>query len=168
MDLEESQEVLDEITALVAQLRTIPPTTVLVDLLRVLSFDLSDKDLAGATALDREAIAAARATGDPETIASAIIRSAWAPWVNGDLDAQRRALDEAQEQVDRTGAQQHLTELFGWLGANAGMSGHFVEAARYSAQASERAPAASWATRPVPRRRRAPPPPPADQRSSAP
>jgi tetratricopeptide (TPR) repeat protein len=145
MALEESQEVLDEIAALVAQLRTIPPTTVLVDLLGVLSFDLSDKDLAGATALDREATAAARVTRDPETIASAIIRSAWAPWVNGDLDAQRRALAEAQEQIDRTGAQRHLTELFGWLGANAAMSGRFVEAERYSAQAIERAAASGSA-----------------------
>ena len=138
MDLEATQEVLDEIRALVAQLRAIPPTTALVDLLRVLSFDLSDKDLAGATALDREAIAAARATEDPETIAAAIIGSAWAPWVNGDLDAQRRALTEAQEHIDRTGAQQHLTQLFAWLGANAVMSGRFVEVGRYSSQAHER------------------------------
>ncbi|MHB8631457.1 MAG: hypothetical protein ACYC9W_05975, partial [Candidatus Limnocylindria bacterium] len=139
MALEASQEVLDQIAALVAELRTVPPTTVLVELLRWLSFDLSDKDLAAATALDREAIAAARATGDPETIASALLHSHWVWWVNGDLEASRRALAEAQEHSDRTGVRQHLSMLLGWLGANAAMRGSFAEATRYAALANERA-----------------------------
>jgi len=89
MTIEASQEVLDEIATLVTELRALPPTVVLVDLLQVLSYDVSDKDLAAATALDQEAIAAARAIGDADTIADALVRSAWAWWVNGDLDAQR-------------------------------------------------------------------------------
>ena len=139
MELEASQDVLDEISGLVTELRAIPPTTVLVELLRVLSFDVSDRDLATATALDREAIAIARSIGDPETIASALVHAHWAWWVNGDLEAGRRALAEAQEHVERTGAQQHLTTLLGWLGANAGMSGRFVEGAREATRANERA-----------------------------
>jgi len=138
MAVEASQEALDEIATLVTELRTVPPTTVLVDLLQVLSRDVCDKDLAAATALDREAIAAARAIGDPDTIAHALLRSAWAWWVNGDLDAQRSALLQALQHIEATGAERHLTEVLGWLGANAGMHGVFVEASQYAARTGER------------------------------
>ena len=141
MELEASQEVLDEITSLVRELRALPATPALVDLLRILSFDLSDKDLSAATALDREAVSVARATGDPDTITAALLNAHWAWWVNGDLDASWRALQETQDHVDRAGAEQHLTTLLGWLGANAAMSGRFVEAERFAARANERATA---------------------------
>ena len=137
LELEASQEILDEIGSLVAELRSLPPTTVLVELLQQLSFDRSDKDLAAATALDREAVAAARAIGDTEVVASALLASAWAWWVNGDLEAQRRALAETQEYMNSTGARQHLSTLLTWLAANAGVSGRFVEAMGYVAPANE-------------------------------
>ena len=141
MTIESSQEVLDEIATLVAELRTIPPTTALVDLLQVLSSDVCDKDLAAATALDREAIAAARAIGDADTIAHALLRSAWAWWVNGDLEAQRRALLEALRHIEATGAERHLSAVLRWLGESAGSRGAFVEAVEYNVRASERAAA---------------------------
>jgi tetratricopeptide (TPR) repeat protein len=139
MELEDSQEILDEIAVLVTDLRAIPPTTVLVELLRVLSFDLSDKDLAASTALDREAVAAARAIGDPETIASALLNAHWAWWVNGDIDTQHRALLETLQHIESTGAERHLSSVLGWLGASAAVRGAFGEAIEYSARANERA-----------------------------
>ena len=141
MTVEPSQEVLDEIATLVIELRTVSPTTVLVDLLQVLSYDVCDKDLAAATALDREAVAAARAIGDADTIAHALLRSAWAWWVNGDLEAQRRALLEALQHIEATGAERHLSSVLGWLGANAAVHGAFGEAAHYAARAGARAAA---------------------------
>jgi len=139
MAVEASQEVLDEIATLVTELRTLPPTTVLVDLLQVLSHDVSDKDLAAATALDREAIAAARAIGDPDTIVFAVLRSHWAWWVNGDIDAQRRALLEALQHIESTGAERHLSTVLGWLSASAAVRGAFVESVEYVVRANDRA-----------------------------
>jgi class 3 adenylate cyclase/tetratricopeptide (TPR) repeat protein len=141
MAVEASQEVLDEIATLVTELRTVPPMTVLVDLLQVLSFDRSDKDLAAATALDREAVTAARAIGDADTIAHALERSHWAWWVNGNIDAQRRALLEALQHIESTGAERHLSSVLGWLGASAGVRGTFVDAVEYAVRAKERAAA---------------------------
>jgi class 3 adenylate cyclase/tetratricopeptide (TPR) repeat protein len=141
MDVEASQEVLDEIASLVTELRTVPPTTVLVDLLQRLSYEIGEKDLAAATALDREAIAAARAIGDADTIAEALLRSAWPSWVNGDLEAQRRWLQEALQHIEATGAERHLGTVLTWLGANTAFGGAFVEAVEYSVRANERAAA---------------------------
>ena len=139
MTIEASQEVLDEIATLVTELRTLPPTTVLVELLQVLSYDVSDKDFAAATALDQEAIATARAIGDADTIADALLRSAWPWWVNGDLDAQRRALLEALQHIEATEAERHLGTVLGWLGANTAFRGAFVESVEYAVRANERA-----------------------------
>jgi len=139
MTIEASQEVLDEIATLVTELRALPPTVVLVDLLQVLSYDVSDKDLAAATALDQEAIAAARAIGDADTIADALVRSAWAWWVNGDLDAQRGALLEALRHIEATRAERHLSTVLTWLGANTAHGGAFVQAVEYDVRANERA-----------------------------
>ena len=141
MAIEPSQEVLDEIGSLVTELRTVPPTTVLVELLQVLSDDVCFKDLAAATALDREAIAAARAIGDPDTIVFALLRSSWAWWVNGDIDAARRALQEALQHSESTGAERHLSTVLGWLGVNTAFRGAFVEGVEYSVRANERAAA---------------------------
>jgi len=141
MTIEASQEVLDEIAMLVTELRASPPTAVLVDLLQVLSSDVSDKDFAAATALDREAIATARAVGDADTIADALLRSHWAWWVNGDLDASRRALLEALQHSESTGAERHLSTVLGLLGFNAAVRGAFVEGVEYSVRANERAAA---------------------------
>jgi class 3 adenylate cyclase/tetratricopeptide (TPR) repeat protein len=139
MALDPSQELLDEIGTLVAELRGSPPTEVLVELLQVLSYDVSDKDLAAATALDQEAIATARAIGDADTIAHALFLSHWAWWVNGDLDAARRALLEALQHIEATGAERHLSECLGSLGATAAFRGAFVEAVEYAVRANERA-----------------------------
>jgi tetratricopeptide (TPR) repeat protein len=139
MTIEASQEVLDEIATLVTELRALPPTAVLVELLEVLSHDVSDKDLAAATALDQEAIATARAIGDADTIANALLQSAWAWWVQGDLGAQRRALLEALQHIEATGAERQLGTVLGWLGANTAFRGAFVESGEYAVRANERA-----------------------------
>nr|MDP9320879.1 AAA family ATPase [Chloroflexota bacterium] len=139
MTIEASQEVLDEIATLVTELRALPPTVVLVELLHVLSFDVSDKDFAAATALDQEAIATARAIGDADAIADALLRSAWPWWVNGDLVAQRHALLEALQHIEATGAEGPLGAVLGWLGTNAAFRGAFVEAVEYAVRANERA-----------------------------
>ncbi|HLZ48790.1 MAG TPA: adenylate/guanylate cyclase domain-containing protein [Candidatus Limnocylindria bacterium] len=140
--IEPSAEVLDEIGMLAAELRPRPPVPVLVDLLRHLSFELSDKDAAAAAALDREAIDAARSIGDPELVAAALLGAQWLPWVSGDLDGQREALAEAQAHVERTGAERHLSELLIWLAANAAFRGVFEESVRYAERSAERAAAA--------------------------
>ena len=141
MTIEASQEVLDEIATLVTELRALPPTVVLVDLLYVLSYAVSDKDFAATIALDQEAIATARAVGDADTIAEAVLRSAWAWWVHGDLDAQRRLLLEALQHIEATSAERHLSMVLGWLGANTAFRGAFVESAEYAVRANERAAA---------------------------
>ncbi|MEK7862022.1 MAG: hypothetical protein AAB295_02020, partial [Chloroflexota bacterium] len=67
--LDVSDEVVNEIAALIPELRTHPPTVVLVDLLQLRSLQISDNDVVAAAALDREAVDVARQIGDPETIA---------------------------------------------------------------------------------------------------
>jgi tetratricopeptide (TPR) repeat protein len=59
--------------------------------------------------------------------------------VNGDLDAQRRALLEALQHIEATGAEQHLSEVLGALGESAAFRGAFVEAVEYVVRANERA-----------------------------
>ena len=82
---------------------------------------------------------ATRAIGDADTIAHALFLSHWAWWVNGDLDATRRALLEALQHIEATGAERHLGEVLGALGASAAFRGAFVEAAEYAVRANERA-----------------------------
>ena len=137
MALEASQEVLDEIAALVAELRTVPPATVLVDLLQRLSHDVCDKDLAAATALDQEAIAAASAIGDPDLITHALVRSSWNLWVNGDIAGRRRVLLEALRHIELTGAERHLGAVLQGLGVCAAVRGDTVEAVEYVTRANE-------------------------------
>jgi class 3 adenylate cyclase/tetratricopeptide (TPR) repeat protein len=139
MAVEGSQEVLDEIASLVGELRTLPPTTTFVELLQLLSYDLADKDAGQASALDREAVAAARTIGDPNTVVRALERSHWVPWVAGDIDEERRLLREALAYAESTGAEQHLSRVLGGLGAGAAMHGDLLEAVEYATRSYERA-----------------------------
>ncbi|HEX6061297.1 MAG TPA: adenylate/guanylate cyclase domain-containing protein [Candidatus Limnocylindria bacterium] len=137
--VEGPQDVLGEIATLVAELRLIAPTSVFVDLLQQLSYDRADKDVASAAALDREAVAAARAIGDPDTLVRAIFRSQWVPWVAGDLVAERALLLEALQLSESTGATRHLSEVLGGLAGGAAMRGDLVEAVEYAGRSNERA-----------------------------
>ena len=137
--VEGPQEVLDEIATLVAQLRPLAPTSVFVELLQHLSYDRADKDVAAASALDREAVAAARGIGDPDTLVRAIYQSHWVPWVAGDIDAERGTLLEALQLAGSTGATRHLSEVLGGLAAGAAMHGDLVQAVEYVARSNERA-----------------------------
>jgi tetratricopeptide (TPR) repeat protein len=141
MAIEGSQEVLDEIAHLVDELRALPPTTVFVEVLQNLSYDLTTRDAEAATALDREAVAAARVVGDPDTVVHALYRSHWVPWVTGDIDGERRVLREALQHAESTGAEQHLSKVLGGLGAGAAMRGDYVEAVEYATRSNERATA---------------------------
>jgi class 3 adenylate cyclase/tetratricopeptide (TPR) repeat protein len=139
MAVEGSQEMLDEIAPLVEELRALPPTTTFVELLQLLSYDLADKDPGRAAALDREAVAAARTIGDPNTVVLALQRSHWVPWVAGDIDEERRLLREALVYAESTGAEQHLSKVLGGLGAGAAMHGDLLEAVEYTTRSYERA-----------------------------
>jgi len=130
--LEGSDGTLEEIASLASELRRHPPTVVLVDLLQAQSGQLSDKDAAAAAALDREAIDLARAVGEPETIAWAMLRSHWVPWVAGDLETQRRVLAEAYAYIEASGARGALGEALEWLRLNAWELGAFQEMAAYA------------------------------------
>ena len=131
VQLEGSQEVLDEIEQLVLRARELSTGTVLVDLLQALSGTVSDRDPERARTLDREAVAAARELGDPETIAWAMVRSHWVPWARGDLEEHRRVLVEADAYIRISGARAAAPECLGWLGVNAQWRGDFEAAARY-------------------------------------
>lgn len=139
MAIEDSLEMLEEISTLVTELRAVPPTAVLVEFLQILSVAQSDKDFGAATALDDEAVATARAIGDPEVVASALLQSSWVPWVRGDLVTQRRILLAARDHMERTGAQQEFSQALVWLGVNAVMGGAFVEAAADMERGAQRA-----------------------------
>lgn len=139
MAVEPSQDVLDEITRMIGDLRALPPTRVQVELLRVLSFDQSDTDPAASIALDREAVAAARAIGDADTIAAALMHAHWVHWVNGDLAASQRALIEAHEHAVASGAERELGLISGWVGVNAWARGDFATAERYFSEGLQRA-----------------------------
>jgi class 3 adenylate cyclase/tetratricopeptide (TPR) repeat protein len=145
MAVEGSQEALDGVAPLVAELRALPPTTAFVDLLQVLSNSLADTDATAATALDREAVAAARKIGDPDTVVEALYRSHWVPWVGGELDSVRGMLLEALDHAESSGAQQHLSTVLGGLAASAAMRGDLVEAVAYVARSNERATASGSA-----------------------
>jgi len=129
--LEGSDGTVDEIASLASELRTHPPTVVLVDLLMALSFQLSDKDAVAAAALDREAIDVARAVGEPETIAWAMVGSQWVPWAVGDLETQRRVLADAYAYIEASGAQGALGEALKCLRENACQRGAFQDMAAY-------------------------------------
>jgi tetratricopeptide (TPR) repeat protein len=133
-ELEPSGDTVDEIRAVASELRSQPPTVVLVDLLAVLSVQLSDKDLAAAATLDREAIDVAKALGDPEAIAWAMVRAQWVPWIAGDLEGQRRMLADAYAYVEASGARGALGNVLGGLGANAWQRGAFEDLAAYGAR----------------------------------
>jgi tetratricopeptide (TPR) repeat protein len=139
MAVEGSQDVLDEIAPLVTQLRALPPTTAFVELVQLLSNGLAEGDAAAASALDREAVAAARAIGDPETIVRAIFQSHWVSWVAGDIDATCGLLLEALHYAESTGATQHVSEVLGTLAVVAAMRGDLAEAVEYVARSNERA-----------------------------
>ena len=133
------QEVLAEIAPLVAQLRPLAPTSVFVELLQHLSYDRADKDVAAASALDREAVAAARAIGDPDTLVRAIYQSHWVPWVSGDLPAGRARLLEALREAETNGAQEHISTVLGGLAVAAAMRGDLLEFVEFLARSNERA-----------------------------
>jgi hypothetical protein len=99
-----------------------------------LSFQLSDKDAVAAAALDREAIELARAVGEPEAIAWAMVRSNWVPWIAGDLETQRRVLADAYAYIEFSGAQSALGEALKGLRENACERGAFQAARRSSAR----------------------------------
>ena len=130
--LEGSDGTLEEIASLASELRTHPPAVVLVDLLMALSFQLSDKDAVAAAALDREAIDVARAVGEPEAIAWAMVGSHWVPWSVGDLETQRRVLAEAYAYIEASGAQGALGAALAWLRGNAWARGAFQDMAAYA------------------------------------
>jgi class 3 adenylate cyclase/tetratricopeptide (TPR) repeat protein len=123
---------VDELAALASDLRAQRPTAVLVELLQTASVALSDRDAAAAAALDREAIDVARALGDPETIAFAMIRSHWIPWAAGDLEAQSRVLADGYAYIETSGARGALGMALGWLGGNAWQRGAFRDMAAYA------------------------------------
>jgi class 3 adenylate cyclase/tetratricopeptide (TPR) repeat protein len=139
MAVEGSQEVLDEIAVLVAQLRPVPPSQIFVELAQHLSYHYSDKDVAAASALNREAVAAARVVGDPDTIVQALHQSYWVPWVAGDMTAVRAWLLEALREAESTGAQEHLGAVLGGLGVAAAVSGDLPEAVAFVTRSNDRA-----------------------------
>jgi len=107
------------------------------DSLEALSGSLADKDATAAAALDREAIAIARAVGEPETIAWAMVNSHWVPWVAGDLETQRRVLADAHAYAEASGAQRALGTAQQWLRLNAWQRGAFHEMAAYARREHE-------------------------------
>jgi len=145
MEIEHSQEVLDEVAPLVRELRAVPPTSAFVDLLQILSHHLADTDAVAAAALDREAVKAARAIDDPDTVVEALHRSHWVPWVAGDVDAARGMLFEALRQAEATGAKQSLSGVLSGIAVGAAMRGDLVEAIDYMQRSLERAVASGSA-----------------------
>ena len=134
---ESSGTSFDELSALAAELRPHPPTAVLVDILLSLSTQLSDKDPSAAGSLAREAIGVARALGDPEIIAFAMLRSHWLTWAVGDLEAQRRVLADAWAYIQVSGAQGAISGTLSWLRGNALQRGAFGEMAEYARRSHE-------------------------------
>ncbi|MDQ3401289.1 MAG: AAA family ATPase [Chloroflexota bacterium] len=118
IELEGSQELLDEIEAVIPHARG-SPSALLVDLLQALSDPVSEHDPARARALDREAVAVARLLDDPETIARAMVRAHWVPLFLGDLEEHRRVLVEADAYIRASGARTAAPECLGWLFWNA-------------------------------------------------
>ena len=136
--VEGSDEALAEVRGLLDDARAAGPSEALVEILLMVGFH-AFADPAVASALDREAVAAARALGDDETIARALLRSHWAPWSVGDLEGQRRTLLEALEHMRSSGARRAEFACLNWLSNNAYYRGDFEAAHAYHLEMIERA-----------------------------
>ena len=77
-----------------------------------------------------DALAAARQTGDPDLITSAMWEIAFNRYFAAEIDEMRRLLEEAHEHVKRTGSKRAGLILF-WLGKTAVFQGDLTAASRF-------------------------------------
>ena len=140
--VEGAREALARVDEALAAARAAGPSEVLVRLASQRAFVARLESLDVSGALFAEGIAAAKATGDPELIAHAMLMSNAQSWMIGDLDEQRRLLSEADGLMTASGRTAERGVALAWLATNASQSGAFPSAVTYLEQ-SERLARAS-------------------------
>ncbi len=111
--------------------RAAGPSEVFVRLASQRAFMARLESLEASGALFAEGIAAARAVGDPELLAHAMLMSNAQPWMVGDLVEQRRVLNEAEAIMTSSGRTAERGVALAWLATNASQSGEFPSALAY-------------------------------------
>lgn len=125
---------LDE--ALVAA-RAAGPSEVLVRLASQRGFVARMESLDLSAGLFAEGLAAAKATGDLELIAHAMLMSNAQSWMIGDLEQQRVLLSEADTLMTASGRTAERGVALAWLATNASQSGAFAAAVTYAEQSEQ-------------------------------
>ena len=120
-----------------AAARAAGPSEVLVRLASQRGFVARLESLDASGALFAEGITAAKATGDPELIAHAMLMSNAQSWMIGDLDEQRRLLSEADSLMTASGRTAERGVALAWLATNASQSGAFPSAVTYLEQSEQ-------------------------------
>jgi class 3 adenylate cyclase/tetratricopeptide (TPR) repeat protein len=122
---------LDQLDEALAAARAAGPSEVLVRLASQRAFMARLESLETSGALFAEGIAAARAVGDPELLAHATLMSNAQPWMIGDLDEQRRVLNDADTLMTASGRTAERGVALAWLATNASQRGEFPAAVAY-------------------------------------
>ena len=135
--VEGAREALGRLDEALAAARAAGPSEVFVRLVSQRAFIARLDSLEISGALFAEGIAAAKATGDPELIAHAMLMSNAQPWMVGDLDEQRRLLHEADSLMTASGRIAERGVALAWLATNASQSGAFPSAVAYLEQSEE-------------------------------
>lgn len=135
--VEGAREALVRLDEALAAARAAGPSEVLVRLASQRGFVARLESLDVSGALFAEGIAAAKATGDPELIAHAMLMSNAQSWMVGDLDEQRRLLTEADTLMTASGRTAERGVALAWLATNASQSGAFPSAVTYLEQAEQ-------------------------------
>jgi class 3 adenylate cyclase/tetratricopeptide (TPR) repeat protein len=128
--LEGTTEALKAIDDALELARAAGPREVLVRLLIQRGFLTLAESLDGSRALFAEGVAAARATGDPELVAYALVEAYRPAAFIGDIEEESRILNEAYAFIRSTGAKGALGECLTWLAELGLVRGDFGAALR--------------------------------------
>lgn len=148
--VEGTSDALSRLDRAIAAAREAGPSEVLVRLLSQRGF-IARRD-ENADRFFAEGVAVARATGDPQLIAHAMVLSNAESWARGDLLAHQATLLEAYGFIKASGANADLGICLVWLATNAVQRGDFTAAERYLDEATAAAEASGskfqlWAVR---------------------
>lgn len=140
--LEGSADTLVEMDRVLPEARAAGPSEALVLLLTERGEAALNESIALSRSLFEEAVQVARATGDRELIARALLGLRRPSWMIGDLSTHQRLLDQAYAYMQAAGVRTFLPECVASLGGTAFFRGDLSDAMRFLDEAYELARAA--------------------------